>query len=302
MKALHKLLKHHGGIVCICTYLLTWFIFGYIYCFIANISFGQSFVFQEDILLQTKNTEFQRELDIRINNDITKELFINYDKSFILMKMTKNDSPFITFNLTSTGIKPIGAAWANYYIARWKSEGFNFCSAKILAKHQIILDNTKYAKIMFRIYSIPTDTFDILSSKELVYLPDIYSMLVKKHQDFYIWVNENEFDLLNENWRFTGNSNKFAALDLGKFFVSNSINYFDNAIDIIYNYETQSQFKYPLVDFLYFSAVTITTLGYGDILPNSSLVRALVMTETMIGAIILAISISFLYDRIKNKK
>jgi len=53
---------------------------------------------------------------------------------------------------------------------------------------------------------------------------------------------------------------------------------------------------------LYFSAVTITTLGYGDILPNSSLVRALVMTETMIGAIILAISISFLYDRIKNKK
>ncbi|MGB8450737.1 MAG: potassium channel family protein [Anaerocolumna sp.] len=302
MKVLHRILKHHGGVVCICTYLITWSLFGYIYCYIANISYGQSFVFQEDILLQTKNTEFQKKLNIRINNDITKELFTNYDKGFILMKLTKNDSPLITFNLSSSGIKPIGVTWANYYIAKWKSEGFNFCSAEILARHQTIIDNTKYAKIMFSIYHIPTDTFDSISSKELIYLPEIYSMLINKQYDFYIWVNENEFDLLNDNWNFTGNTNKFASLDLGKFFVSNSINYFDDAIDIIYNYETQSQFKYPFVDFLYFSAVTITTLGYGDILPNSSLVRGLVMTETIIGAIILAISISFLYDRIKNRK
>lgn len=300
MKTLHKLFKYHGGIVCICTYLITWFLFGSIYCYIANFSNGQSFVFQEDILLQTKNAEFQKELNIRLNNNITKELFINYDKSFILMKMTRNDSPFITFNLSSSGISPIGAGWANYYIAKWKSMGFNFCSAEILARHQMIMDNTNYAKVMFSIYSIPAETFENVSSKDPLYLPEVYSTAARKQHDFFIWIDENDYGLLNGQWSFTGNDNKFASLDYGKYFISNSINFFDRAIDIIYKYETQSHFKYPLVDFLYFSAVTITTLGYGDILPNSPLVRVLVMTETIIGAIILAISISFLYDRFKK--
>lgn len=302
MKTLSKLIKHLSGIICILTYVITWFLFGYLYCYIANYSNGESFVFQEDILLQTKNLGFQKELNININQNITKDLFLNYDKNFILTKLTKNDSPFITFNLSSTGIKPIGVTWANYYITKWKSEGFNFCSAEILARHQVVLDNTKYVKIMFSIYTIPANTLDITPSKELIYLPRAYSALVKKQHDFFIWINETELGLSNENWTFTGNTDKFASLDYGKLFISNSINYLDGAIDIIYNYETQRKFKYPLIDFLYFSAVTITTLGYGDILPNSSLVRGLVMTETMIGAIILAISISFLYDRIKNRR
>lgn len=302
MKALCKLIKHHGGIVCLIAYLLTWFLFGYYYCYIANISGGEAFVFQEDILLQTKNTEFQKILNIRINSNITKELFKNYDKSFILMKMKNKDSPFITFNLSPSGIKPIGVAWADYYIAKWRTEGFNYCSADILAKHQVILNNTRYAKILFSVYNIQADTLSSTANKEPFYLPGIYSMLIKRQRDFYIWINENEFNLLNKHWNFTGNDNKFASLDYGKFFLSNSINFLDNAIDIIYSYETQSRFKYPLVDFLYFSAVTITTLGYGDILPNSSLVRGLVMSESIIGAIILAISICFLYDRIKTRR
>lgn len=218
------------------------------------------------------------------------------------MKITKNDSPLITFNLTSSGVKPIGTNWAGYYMTKWKSEGFNFCSAEILGKNQVILNESKYAKILFSIYSIPTDTFDIISNKEPVYLPGIYSMLINRQHDYFIWINENEFGLTDKNWDFTENNNKFASLDYGKFFISNSVNFLDTASDLLYHYETQSQFKYPLVDFLYFSAVTITTLGYGDILPNSSLVRGLVMTETMTGAIILAISISYLYDRIKNRK
>ncbi|WMJ88945.1 potassium channel family protein [Anaerocolumna sp. MB42-C2] len=302
MKTLTGLIKHHGGIICIITYTITWFLFGYLYCYIANNSNGQSFVFHEDILLQTKIIEFQKELKININQNITKDLFLNYDKNFILTKLTKNDSPLITFNLSSAGINPIGVNWANYYIAKWKSQGFNFCSAEVIARNQVVMDNTKYVKIMFSIYTIPTDTINIISSKDLVYLPQVYSMLVKKQHDFFIWIKENDLDLSNENWTFTGNDNKFASLDYGKLFISNSINYLDRAIDIIYNYETQCKFKYPFIDFLYFSAVTITTLGYGDILPNSSLVRELVMTETLIGVIILAISISFLYDRIKNRR
>lgn len=302
MKSLPGMLRHHGGIVCICTYLITWFLFGYLYCCIANISYGQSFVFQEDILLQSKNTEFQRQLNIHLDNNITKELFLNYDKSFNLLKLTKNDSLIITFNLNSSGLNPIGTAWANYYILKWKSEGYNFCSARILARNQKIIGSTNYCELLFTVYDIPSDSYKDYTSKEPVYLPEAFSILAQKKQSYHLWINTSELDLTNEDWSFTGNENKFEELDLGEYFISNSINYFDNAIEIIYNYETQSQFKYPLIDFLYFSAVTITTLGYGDILPNSSLVRGLVMTETIIGAIILAISISFLYDRVKSRR
>jgi voltage-gated potassium channel len=301
MKSLHKLLKNHGGIVCVCTYLVTWFLFGYLYCYIANVSYGQSFVFQEDILLQSKNTEFQKKLNIHLDNNITKELFLNYDKTFNLMKITKNENLITTFNLNSTGINPIGTAWANYYISKWLSEGYNFCSAKVLARNQKIIDDTSYCEILFSVSYIPEDAYKDYLVKEPVYLPEVYSILVQKHQQFHVWIKQNEFDLQNKNWSFTGNENTYEALDLGKYFISNAINYFDDAIEIIYNYETKSQFKYPLIDFLYFSAVTITTLGYGDILPNSSWVRGLVMSETIIGAIILAISISFLYDRIKSR-
>lgn len=301
MKTLLKQIRYHGTIVCIGIYLTVCFIFGYIYCYIANETNGQAFVFQEDILLQTKNTGFQKEMELHINYNITRELFVNYDKSFILMKLNRNDSPFITFNLTSTGVKPIGASWANYYIAKWKSLGYNYCSAEILERHQNVLNNTSYTKILFRIYNIPPDIIINRSANEPTYLSEVYSGAIKKQQEFYVWIDESEFGELSEEWRFTGNDSKFASLDYAKYFLSNSSNYFDNAIDIIYKYETQSYLKYPLLDFLYFSAVTITTLGYGDILPNSSMVRGLVMMESILGAIMLAISISFLYDRIKTR-
>jgi hypothetical protein len=301
MKTLFKQIRHHGAIVCIGIYLIVCFIFGYIYCYIANETNGQAFVFQEDILLQTKNTEFQKELKLQMNYNITRDLFINYNTSFILMKLNRNDSPFITFNLTSTGIKPIGACWANYYIAKWKSTGFNYCSAEVLERDQNILSDTSYTKILFRIYCIPPNVINNMSVKDPLYLSDVYTVAIKKQQEFYVWIDESDFGELSEQWNFTNKDNQFASLDYSKYFLSNSNNYFDNAIDIIYKYETQSYLKYPFVDFLYFSAVTITTLGYGDILPNSSMVRVLVMMETIIGAIIMAISISFLYDRIKTR-
>lgn len=45
--------------------------------------------------------------------------------------------------------------------------------------------------------------------------------------------------------------------------------------------------EWGLLDFLYFSAVTTTTLGYGDILPNSTLARVLVMLNTISGVFML---------------
>lgn len=39
------------------------------------------------------------------------------------------------------------------------------------------------------------------------------------------------------------------------------------------------------IDAIYFSTVTFTTLGYGDFLPNSSLGKSLVVTQTLLGTV-----------------
>jgi hypothetical protein len=52
-------------------------------------------------------------------------------------------------------------------------------------------------------------------------------------------------------------------------------------------------------DFFYFSVITQTTVGYGDILPNSTTVRMTVTTQLIIGLIILTFLISFSFRRRK---
>jgi hypothetical protein len=42
-------------------------------------------------------------------------------------------------------------------------------------------------------------------------------------------------------------------------------------------------------DFVYFSGVTLSTVGYGDILPNSTAVRMLVLSEILIGLALLIV-------------
>ena len=47
-----------------------------------------------------------------------------------------------------------------------------------------------------------------------------------------------------------------------------------------------------LAELIYFSFVTLTTLGYGDISPVSSLARSLTITEALIGQVFLAVVIA----------
>jgi uncharacterized membrane protein len=47
-----------------------------------------------------------------------------------------------------------------------------------------------------------------------------------------------------------------------------------------------------IFDFLYFSLITQTTVGYGDILPNSTKVRAVVIVQILLGLFLLSVAIN----------
>ena len=59
---------------------------------------------------------------------------------------------------------------------------------------------------------------------------------------------------------------------------------------------------WDLIDFCYFSAVTMTTLGYGDIIPNSREVRVLVMVQAITGLFFLAFGLTFVWTKTASEK
>lgn len=59
----------------------------------------------------------------------------------------------------------------------------------------------------------------------------------------------------------------------------------------------RGHYWYPLSDFMYFSAITITTVGYGDILPGNTMTRIVVMVEAMLGVVLIGTFVSSLFWR-----
>lgn len=55
-------------------------------------------------------------------------------------------------------------------------------------------------------------------------------------------------------------------------------------------------------DFVYFSVVTITTLGYGDLAPATDLGRSLAMIETLFGQIFLVVLVAFLVGMLGGRR
>ncbi|MDD5599681.1 MAG: ion channel [Victivallaceae bacterium] len=56
-----------------------------------------------------------------------------------------------------------------------------------------------------------------------------------------------------------------------------------------------------IIDCLYFSAITFTTLGFGDIVPNSSCGKVVVITEVFLGYVFLGLLLSLMSKKMKWK-
>lgn len=60
--------------------------------------------------------------------------------------------------------------------------------------------------------------------------------------------------------------------------------------------------KYGVMDFLYYSAITQTTVGYGDIVPVSQLARSLASMEGLTGQLYIAILVGWLVGRAVSQR
>lgn len=62
--------------------------------------------------------------------------------------------------------------------------------------------------------------------------------------------------------------------------------------DLVMRLPTVVRPNWGYVDFVYFSAITQLTVGYGDILPNTTLVRVLVIVQSLVAVLILVLVIN----------
>jgi hypothetical protein len=67
-------------------------------------------------------------------------------------------------------------------------------------------------------------------------------------------------------------------------------------------YHVENLTDYPYIDFLYFSVVTVTTLGYGDISPASVIPKLLSIVQVITGWIYIVFIIAFTISALSRKE
>jgi hypothetical protein len=66
--------------------------------------------------------------------------------------------------------------------------------------------------------------------------------------------------------------------------------------------KSSSFLRWNFIDFFYFSTITQATVGYGDMLPNSTFIRFLVALQTLIGVFITIIMVTYSYDLYRERR
>lgn len=280
-----NLLKFWGAM-----YLIVIIVFGIIYWKIANKSSGQFFIFQSDINMNIKINVFEKEMKLNTHsnqlNDIIRDLIVSEEYKRPVMKLGEERSKRINIFAFD---KVLGELWANYYYEIFTQKGITHM--KIDEASEEMINNTKVYKVKVSFYSLNKETnFDKYKLYKYSYLNYFKKICTAnifiKDYPLIEGIFDPNFTLYPLNFYFN-------------YIVENSISFLDDS-PIVLKKIANGTFKYPLWNFFYFSTVTITTLGYGDILPNCTLVRTLVMIEAIIGVVIIGMVVSYLFKIIDN--
>ncbi|WP_432666786.1 potassium channel family protein [Wukongibacter baidiensis] len=278
-------------------YIFIWLIFGSLYWSFATFSNNENFIFQNDIKVNAISKTLYYKFDTKYSKkDIAN---IIKDKSYFMVCMksavAKEDIFFVDGE--------IGDSWADLYYNSFLKSGYTHYDQEFILEMKNPIDNpyiateeefflregqTKDELPLLKMYKI--NLYKANGNENKIILESNKEKYEKR--TCYIFTEHNLNTLSIE-----GKQIELLPLSFGLGVkLSKSYNLQDNSIWQFKEIE-MGKVPYQIMDFLYFSAVTITTLGYGDILPNSTIIRCMVMLQTLSGLIIIGIFISRLLDK-----
>ncbi|MFW2488763.1 potassium channel family protein [Clostridium chromiireducens] len=303
------IIKKHKKIILSSTilviYLFIWFTWGVIYRDIANVSHGEEFIFQSDLLLKSQISAFKENTKSEVDNKFISDIITSKDYKNVEIISELNDSQLTPFCKTVIGDK-----WADYYENMYVKKGVIGYSVSNIKK--IVKDNTtSYVMDLILYADIPetsefhygNKTFKVSGSVHEIsingespnigYLDKNKTLKSVKEEVINIMINTTDSSLIEAFGNIDQSDNYISNIDLKDILKYSDI-YLNRDIIELQNI-LKGEYQYSLADFLYFSAISITTTGYGDILPNSSRVRVYVMFEILFGVIVVGIFVSSLF-------
>jgi voltage-gated potassium channel len=277
-------------------YFFLWFGFGLIYKILANNTDGQAFSFNEDVRLQAIAKEAYSQLEGNVNLHTLNQLIGGPDSQrFAQVFIHHGDD-----SQTVYGLKPIGGHWAMFYSELLARKGITHYTIKALPPAVYPLD-PEVSQITYLSYANPEAFLPMPKSSP--YLLELFSgpNIIPTNQDDFSKlkiVSRHNIWLIHPPFFYDIYEEYIMAYNIGLLpeSLQNSMVFLDdfpNRLTAI----IEGRRSYPLLDFLYFSAVTITTLGFGDIVPNNTTVRVLVMFEAFLGLLIVGGLVSLLFNR-----
>jgi len=305
-------LEKHWVTLIFCTYLLIWFTFGLVFYSIDYNGAGdRSFSYSEKL---EKNI---RSRNIYENNDFPLD---NLQKTYIdgIINSEKNKMKYIDLKIGGqenilTNEK-IGDYWSGYYYENLIKKYNTFTieavsdlklTSNYLNKDDINFDNNykeffnkEYVLVRIMLYNSNYrdpfgNTSDTENSNMIIEKPysstETYSNGYKK-EVYLVFEKENY-----ENYCIPA-SNVRINIFLNCLTESNTL--LDKTIIEINTRNSGSSNN--MLDYLYYSAVVITTLGFGDMLPVSLDVRILTIIEAFLGLIIMGLFLTKAFE--KNEK
>jgi len=173
------------------------------------------------------------------------------------------DNDSLFLHFQNNKLSGIGYEWANFYITAFASAGVR--KWEIINKKETVLD----------IEDIKYQYCEISLNEKTIYIAvPLMSNVLEIYHD-----TNSLYDLRS--------------------ILSESVIYVDDLIYKICDIQKQKPTK---LDCYYFSAITITTTGYGDVLPNDDAVRICVTAEIVLGLVFMGLFLSALWQWMYTRK
>lgn len=289
-------------------YLASWVSFGFLYQWLANATDGAAFIFNEDLKVAGQVDAFKRAtvpldegiidrtghfrrpeerhaVSLRPGGSAVEDAVVR-----LILKAGDTRRLAQKYNEQVFSDRPMGPNWAAFYAERFRRDGMTHFYAQVVDRSKppvVVIFGTIFPMPEIEFYKVTLRLVHTTYTFVGRNLPSRTDEAVVA--TYVIWTDRPPRTVMI-------NERPIVAMPgpLLPDFLEHSYTYFDSSLLTLQEIE-RGQFNYPLWDFLYFSAVTITTVGYGDILPGSTNTRIIVMVEAMLGVLLGGMFVSSLF-------
>jgi voltage-gated potassium channel len=296
MRALLTSIRYHPLICVAFVYLALWVLFGFGYWFETNRTKGRAFIVNDEIHRRSQVSALYNKFDGAISEDTIHNVIASGVWTDNFANVADGDGTNIMRSIGE------GGAWSDFHTAWFTHLNIAVYSLERWPPKDDIAaafrGNVRYKLKLYRFR-------DALSRKnKRRWTVDVDDSELELVQTRKVWFERDPSEMLGYTIGPNGehivlpiqSSDKFGVETLRRILVM-SLTVINPDATSAFFHTMHDDYLWDWRDFIYFSAMTITTVGYGDIVPANQTVRTLASIEALAGTGLLATFIGLATSR-----